>query len=339
MTEKDLIINPPLVPVYLLFGKQDYLIQLVKQRIINTAMTEDEKDFNLSSYDLLEKPVEAACEDAETLPFIGEKRVVIMENPYFLTSAKPKTKIEQNLKRLEEYVGNPSPDAVMVFVVEAEKLDQRKKLVKTIKQKGKVLELSQLSDGLAFSLLKDAASKYGAIYPKRSHPLLMQRVGFDLQLLVKEVEKLALYSGENQEITEDAVEKLSSRSMESNIFTLTDDILKQESGKALKLLGDLIKQKEEPIKLLALIARQFRIMLQVKKYVQAGYTQKNTAEKLKLHPYSVKLAAEQSRKFEDKDLEDALINCTEMDFQMKTGKIEKQTGLELLIHRLSAKKI
>ncbi len=176
------------------------------------------------------------------------------------------------------------------------------------------------------------------VYTKNAHQLLLQRVGFDLQLLVKEVEKLALYTGENEEITEEAVEKLSSRSMESNIFALTDDILKQQPGKALKLLGDLIKQKQEPIKLLALISRQFRIMMQVKKYIQAGYTQKNAAEKLKLHPYSVKLAAEQSRKFQDKELETALIHCTEMDFQMKTGQIEKQTGLELLIHRLGTKK-
>ncbi len=167
MTEKDLIINPPLAPIYLLYGKQDYLIQLVKQRIIHAAISDDEKDFNLSVYDLLDKSVEEACEDAETLPFIGEKRVIVMENPYFLTSAKPKTKIEQNLKRLEEYVGRPSPDAVMIFVVEAEKLDQRKKLVKTIKQKGKVLELSQLGDSLAYSLLKEVSSKYGACLYKK----------------------------------------------------------------------------------------------------------------------------------------------------------------------------
>lgn len=332
--EKDLTIKTPLAPLYVLYGKQAYLIQLLKERIIEKALSKDEQDFNLSTYNLLEEPVEAAVEDAMTLPFIGEKRVIILEHAYILTAAKPKTKIEQKTSVLEKYINNTSPDTVMIFITDSEKLDQRKKLVKVLKGKGEVIELSQLSESLAYSLLKETALTFGVHLSESAHQLLLQRIGFNLQVLAKEVEKLSLYAGEQGEITRESVELLSVRSLDDNIFALSDHVLKQEPVKAFKLLNDLIVQKEETIKLLALLTRQFRIMFQVKQYSGAGYTQKNMAEKLKLHPYSVKLAAEQSVRFSMERLENALIQCTETDFLIKSGQIDKERGFEILIHRL-----
>ncbi|WKB36891.1 DNA polymerase III subunit delta [Terrilactibacillus sp. S3-3] len=127
ITQKDLAIQKPLAPVYLLYGTQSYLIQLLKKNIVAEALTKDERDFNLSRYDMLEVSVEAALEDAETLPFMGEKRVVILENPYFLTNEKPKTKVEHDLARFIHYLENPSQDTVLIIYALYEKLDKRKK--------------------------------------------------------------------------------------------------------------------------------------------------------------------------------------------------------------------
>lgn len=335
ITQKDLAIQKPLAPVYLLYGTQSYLIQLLKKNIVAEALTKDERDFNLSRYDMLEVSVETALEDAETLPFIGEKRVVILENPYFLTNEKPKTKVEHNLSRFIQYLENPAQDTVLIVYALYEKLDKRKKLVKKLEKAAKIYELSKLSDTLVFQLLKNIAGQYGAVYTRSGHEQLVALTGTHLMQLANEVKKCALFCGEEREIDQQVVLELGSRSLESNVFLLVDQIMKRQTAAALKLLHDLVIQKEEPIKLLALISRQLRIVYQVGYYRKAGYTQQNIAGKIGVHPYAVKLAAEQTKFYSQEALKAALSECTETDFQMKVGAMDKTLALELLIHQIS----
>ncbi|MBM7645818.1 DNA polymerase-3 subunit delta [Scopulibacillus daqui] len=338
LTQKDLTISKPLSPVYVLFGKQSYLIQLIKDKIINQALTQEEKEFNLSSYNMEETPIEAAIEDAETLPFIGEKRVVVIENPYFLTSERTKSKVEHDLKQLGRYLEAPSPDAVLIFIAFYEKLDQRKKVVKQLTKIGTTYELSQLSDDLLFKLLENIALEYDANYTKEGHEQLLALVGPQLSYLANEVKKFALYCGKDRPIDKHIVNELGARSLENNVFSLVDMVMKQQTANAYQLLNDLLKQKEEPVKILALIARQIRIVYQVSLYQNEGYTQKQMAAKLKLHPYAVKIAAGQAKTFKRQDLERALSQCTEADYQMKKGSMEKTLVLELLIHKIACHK-
>jgi DNA polymerase-3 subunit delta len=116
--------NKQLKPAYLLLGKESYLIQETVQLIIEAALDPSEMDFNLAQYDLSETPLESAIEDAETLPFLGEKRVVILKNPQFLTSEKKKEKIEHRIEKLEEYLKSPAPYTILVIVAPYEKLDE-----------------------------------------------------------------------------------------------------------------------------------------------------------------------------------------------------------------------
>ena len=77
---------------------------------------EDELDFNFSQFDLEETPIETALEDVETLPFIGERRLIFMQNPFFLTAEKTKSKVEHSIKRLETYLADPVPYSIVVFI-------------------------------------------------------------------------------------------------------------------------------------------------------------------------------------------------------------------------------
>ncbi|TCP32326.1 DNA polymerase III delta subunit [Scopulibacillus darangshiensis] len=335
LTQKDLTVKKPLAPVYLLFGKQSYLIQFMKESIVNEALNKDEKDFNLSVYDMTESPVEAAVEDAETLPFIGEKRVVIIENPHFLSASKVKSKVDHDLKRLEQYINEPSPDSIFIILAMYDKLDQRKKIVKLARKQGITFELSQLTNDLLFNILETAAKKYNALYTRDGHDQLLAMVGPNLMQLVSEVEKFALYCGDERPIDKSVVIELGARSLENNIFNLVDMVMKKQPVDAYKLLADLIKQKEEPIKLLAIITRQLRIVYQVGLYQQEGYTQKNMAAKLGIHPYAVKLAAGQTKLYHLETLKRALAICAETDYKMKTGAVEKKLALEMLIHKLA----
>lgn len=119
-------------PLYLLYGTEAFFINETIKLITTEALEEEDREFNVVTYDLEEAYLEDVVEDARTLPFFGERKVLLIKSPLFLTSQKEK--LEQNIKILEEYIGEPSPFSILVFVAPYEKLDERKKNYKTIKE-------------------------------------------------------------------------------------------------------------------------------------------------------------------------------------------------------------
>ncbi|HEX6922234.1 MAG TPA: DNA polymerase III subunit delta [Bacillales bacterium] len=318
-------------PVYVLYGTEPFLIEEMKQAIVENALDKEAFEFNFAQYDMEETPIETAIEDAETLPFLGEYRVVILKNPFFLTGKNEKKKIEHDLDRLERYIDDPSPSAILVFAADYEKLDQRKKIVKKLKKTGEMMEFSTADENAIYRMLRDRAELEGAVFTREANERLLQLIGPHLYHLVSEVEKMALYVGEKGEITSDVVDLLCAKTLESNVFALVDKVVKNRLDEAFMILHDLLKQNEEPIKLLALLSRQFRIIFQVKQLKESGYTQGQMAKRLRLHPYAVKIAAGQGRNFEKTGLLRILDKFTETDYAMKTGRMDKRLALEILL--------
>ncbi|WP_085523307.1 DNA polymerase III subunit delta [Tuberibacillus sp. Marseille-P3662] len=336
LTKKDLTISQPLSSIYLLYGKHTYLIQLLTKKITDQAVPEAERDFNLSVYDMETNAVQTAVEDANTLPFMGDKRVVVLENPVFLTNQQKKLSVEHDEKTLMHYLESPSPDTVLIITASFEKLDKRKKLVKQLQNTANVLEMNKITDQLMFDILKDISDGYDTTYTKEAHDQLTSIVGSDMEMLVSEVKKLALYCDGQQPITPDVVSQLTPRSLEQNVFELVDRVMSKDLKAAYQILDDMFKQKQEPIRLLALIARQFRLAFQVSLYLPTGYSQQQIAQKLSVHPYAIKVASNQSRRFNSELLTRALDLCTETDYRMKKGLVDKHLGLELCIHQLAS---
>ena len=133
-------------PLYLLYGEEKFLIEETKNLIIQEALGEDAIDLNLNTYDMEEVPVEVAVEDCETIPFFGERKVVIIQNPFFLTAEKGKEKVEHNVQTLEQYIGNPVSTTILIIVAPYEKLDARKRLTKSLKKEAVILDASELSE-------------------------------------------------------------------------------------------------------------------------------------------------------------------------------------------------
>ncbi|EPR27777.1 DNA polymerase III, delta subunit [Geobacillus sp. WSUCF1] len=113
-------------PLYLLYGNEPFLLMETYERLVNAALGPEEREWNLAVYDCEETPIEAALEEAETAPFFGERRVILIKHPYFFTSEKEK-EIEHDLAKLEAYLKAPSPFSIVVFFAPYEKLDERKK--------------------------------------------------------------------------------------------------------------------------------------------------------------------------------------------------------------------
>ena len=132
------------------------------------------------------------------------------------------------------------------------------------------------------------------------------------------------------------VELLVARSLEQNIFSLTEKIVDRDIASAIAIYRDLILQKEEPIKILAAISSQFRLIYQTKELGRRGYSQAQIASQLKVHPYRVKLAMGQAQRFSEQEVMRVMDLLATADYDMKTGGMNKELIIELILLRLGS---
>lgn len=308
--------------IYILYGTINYLIN--KQ--INKIIKENNIDeININKYDLTNTYLTDIINDASSMSLFDDKKVIIVNNSYIFTGTTKKV-LEQDTTILENYLNNINDNTILMFIVNNDKLDERKKITKLVKKIGTVKEFNNIDN---ISLVKELFSDYNISTDNIKY--LLERVGDDTTLLATEIGKIKIYKDKDKNITKDDITNLISKSLEVNNFKLIDAIINKNKNEAIMLYQDRIKLNEEPIAIIIALANQIRIMYQVKELYLNGYTENNIASILKIHPYRVKLANQNSKKYDSDILLNYLKQLANLDISIKTGKIDKQLGLELFI--------
>ena len=308
--------------VYLLYGTVDYLINKTIDKIINDNKIDD---FNISKYDLTNCLLTDVINDASSMSLFSDKKIIIVNNAYIFTGTNKKY-IEQNTEELENYLNNINDNTILIFTTNNEKLDERKKITKLVKKNGIVKDFNSIDN---ISLVKNLFEDYSI--SNENVKYLISRVGEDSSLLASEIEKIKIYKNDDKTITHDDITNLTTKSLEANNFKLIDAIISKNKAEAFSLYQDRIKLNEEPIAIIISLANQIRIMYQVKQLYLDGYTENNIASILKIHPYRVKLASQNARKYDSDILLNYLKQLADLDIDIKTGKVDKTLGLELFI--------
>ena len=308
--------------VYLLYGTINYLINKEITKIIKENNIEE---INVNKYDLNNTYLNDIVNDASSMSLFDDKKIIIVDNSYIFTGTTKKT-LEQDPIILENYLNNINDNTILIFIVNNDKLDERKKITKLVKKIGIVKEFNSIDN---ISLVKQLFNDYNITNDNIKY--LLDRVGEDTTLLATEIEKIKIYKDKDKNITKEDITNLTSKSLEANNFKLIDAIINKNKNEAFILYQDRIKLNEEPIAIIIALANQIRIMYQVKQLYLNGYTENNIANILKIHPYRVKLANQNSKKYDSNILLNYLKELANLDISIKTGKIDKQLGLELFI--------
>ena len=325
-----------LQPVYLLYGTEALLIADVVQAIQDAALPQGVDEFSYMRYHYDETPVQFCVQDAETLPFMTERKVVVIQNCNAFTSAKS-PRVDHDPDVLQRYLENPAPYTTLIMTVNADKLDERKKLTKTAQKNAAVVQFHALKENECRDWILGEVRRQGAAITGDGVNRLILSVGTNLRLLRSEIEKMALYAGPGGTVDESVVDSLATRTMEQDIFVFIDEVVRLRIDRAMRMMLDLLKNKEEPIKLLFMITRQVRIMLQIKLQSGRGYSLQQVAQQIGVHPYAAKIANEQGNRFSPKQLEELLSELAELDYKIKTGKIGDRAALEMFLLTLPHK--
>jgi DNA polymerase-3 subunit delta len=324
--------NGQLSSVYLIQVSDQYLMDQVRQ-LFSSLISDEDKLMNFAQFDMRETPLGSAVDDARSVPFFGDRRVVFIQNAYFLTAENPRTKIEHHVEDLIAYVQHPEPQTILVIFAPFEKLDSRKKITKLLKEQAEYLSFGEITEADVRGLIKEKLSSAGYSIQPSAEQLLIRLTNMSLTQIMSELDKLMLYAVDTKNITEDVVNALVSRTLGENIFDLIDALLSRKLTKAVQLYHELLLSGEEPLRLHGALIGQFRLLLQVK---TATSSEQGTAKALGVHAYRVKLAKQTVRRFNYAALSKAYLGLVNMEEQLKFSTRDPELLFELFVLRYQA---
>lgn len=306
--------------IYVIYGIENFLINNELNKIISKNNVDK---ININYFDLDEHKLEDIIEDASIMSMFSDKKMIVCNNASIFTGTN--NLIEQNITVLEEYLDYINEDTILVFIVNNDKLDERKKIVKKTKEKAIVINATTNNIN---ETVKNMFEDYKI--SNSDLTLFIDRVGSNLDLLYNEANKLKMYKYDEKEINKEDILELTTLNYDLDYFRFIDDIVNRNKKRAIEIYHEMLKLNEEPIKIIVTLANQFRLMYQVK-VLSKDYKEDEIAKMLEIHPYRIKLAREKGRDYSTKLLKEYLYKLSDLDIGIKTGKINKELSLEIFI--------
>lgn len=313
------------------YGEVADLVEKKSSEIINKYLQTEKDDFNFIKFNLYETEITPIIEETLTMPFFSDKKAILVKNAYVFTGEKVTKELNQNTDQLMEFLEKYDGDNLIIFEIYQNKLDERKKLTKTLKKNGQLKKVEQMSEEEIKKWIQSKLNENFKDIKQDALNMFIELTGVNFNIVSQELDKLMLFLGDRPTINKDDVNQIINRSLEQNVFLLTEYIQKRQKNKAIQLVKDLINMKEEPIKLLALITSNYRLYYQCKILSQKGYSGQQIAKTVNVHPYRVKLALGQVRHYQLEDLLNIIDSCAETDYKLKSSYMDKQLILELFI--------
>ncbi len=309
--------------IYLLFGEEAYLRKQYRDKLKEAIIGDD--NMNYHYYEGKDISIGEVIDQAETLPFFAQRRLIVLENSGFLKSGG---------EQLAEYFSAPA-QTTYFLLVETE-VDKRSKLYKTVTAKGCAVEFAVQDENTLKRWILGMVKKEDKKISENSLNYLLEKTGTDMENIRKETEKLFCYCMNKEVITEKDIEEICTKRIGNHIFDMVSAIADKKQKQALELYYELLEQKEPPMRILFLIARQFNMLLQVKELRGKGYQNKAIGEKVGLPGFIAGKYVAQAARFQTEELRDAVEACVEAEEAIKTGRINDNMSVEMLIIQYSS---
>lgn len=318
--------------VYLVLGTQQVLQQEAVDQFL-TLIPQEQQVMNVGRYDMEVTPIASALDDAMSAPFFGERRLVLVNKPTFLTNERGKAKVDHDLASLLDYLHHPEPSTVLVFLAPYEKLDGRKKVVKELKKVAVTVNAAPLDERQARQQVLDQLGAAGFKIDPPALDELVQRTNADYGLMVANLAKLKILAYQDKQITVGMVSALVPQSLDENIFDLVTAVLRRNQVKSLSLYQQLLSGQRQPLQINAVLVSQFRLLIQLKVLAHRGLSQGSMASQLNVHPYRVKLGLRTVRQFSLRALENAYLGLINIERDLKTTQRDPELLFQLFMLR------
>ncbi len=318
--------------LYLFYGQEEFLkkyyIDSIEKDILENDLSSLNKIVLEGKFDM--QKIEDAC---ETLPVFSEKKLVLVRNSGMFKSGKDGSKQQSVKDNLLNYLKNIPDYTVLVFY--EEEIDKRLKTVDAVKKNGLIVEFAFQKPAELVKWVTKVFKSHKKEISNEDASYLIEICEQGMTEILNEVKKLVMFVGERINITIEDIEKVCTKSIKSRIFDLTDAVAEKNLDKALNLLNDMVILREPLPKILFMITRQLRHVLEMKLLCKEGFSIKDASTKIGIAPYAGGKVANQAKSFSEEKLKEGIKEAFELDLAIKTGRINDRVAAELLINKLA----
>jgi len=246
------------------------------------------------------------------------KRLIIIKNIFQQKNKAILDKIAGELKKI-------SPDNIMIITAHDLLKEKNNELLKKLLKADKVEKFPLLKPGQIYLWIQKEVKKRGATIESAAINYLVESIGSDLWRLNNELNKLINYSNK---ITLRDADLFIDSPIDDNIFNFTDAISSKDAKRALKLLHDQLDSGANEFMLLSMLARQIKILLQVKE---------TNGQNLDLHPFVIRKALNQINKYSLESLKKLFAQLTIIDYKLKNSQGSPRLLLDLFTVEMCSK--
>ena len=308
---------------YLLYGEEAYLKKQYKDKLTKAILPEGDT-VNYAYYEGKGIQPGELIDLAETMPFFAERRLIVVENSGFFKNASPE---------LAEYIRTMPETACFLFV--ENEVDKRGKLYKAVKEKGRIAEMGRQDEKTLLYWIAGNVKKEERQIKESTARYLISLVGTDMENLEIEMEKLFSYTLGKSEITIQDIDDICTSQVTNQIFAMVEAVAAKQQKKALDYYYDLLALKEPPMRILYLLSRQFKLLMEVRDLAGKGFDKSQIAKTVGLHPFVVGKYMQQCRDFSETELRSILEDAADTEEMVKTGRLNDMMSVELFIVKYS----
>ncbi len=317
------------IPAIVLLGSDPYLRDQCRNALVERLIAEGARDWAVSKISATGGGLQDLLQRAQMAPMLSPRQVLILQDTEALERGGDDA-LERTTDALATYLEDPAPFSIVVF--EAEQLDRRKKLFKTLAASALIVELSADVDRTALAL--HMASELGAnITPEAAAELTDAANGEPAKIRL-ELEKLLLYAA-GRPITAADVDALVVSARKYTVWKLTEAFAARDRRASMELLDSLLREGEQPAGIVGALSWMYRKLVEARE-LPAGTNPFSAARDLGMRPEAAAIALQQARKIPREQLLAGIAILAEADSVLKSGAPNPRATLEFVLARLTS---
>ncbi len=306
--------------IYLISSESRILIEEEIEKIIGPSK-------NKVVYNAIETSIEDILNEASYVAMFDEMKYIVVKNATFFGSTKLK---EEEEKLLINYLKNPYPFTTLIFT-SYEVVDGRKKITKEIKENHHLIQINTPKGLELYQKVNELFSKKKYKAEKDIINYIINSCLGNFDLIVKEMEKIDLYYENSSKMDLKIVKEIVSKTMSENQFKFVDAVIAKDLKKAKQIYNELLTLKIEPLSLINLLAREYRYLLEMKYLEKKGSSKVEITKNLKIQDWQLEKLTKEANQYHEDDLKDYLIRLEKLDYQIKSGSMDKQISIDLFL--------
>ena len=315
--------------LYLFTGTAEIFIQNRISRIISSY---DKQQVSIIKYDMEQTSFSRVLEDTCTLPFLEDLKIIILRNPTFLTT---KGDLANDAKNFIKYLKNPVETSIIIINATNITPNPANEVYKALKNYAMIIDYSDSEEIEIKGWISRTCAARNIEIKDSAINLFLEYINSDQVRMVNELDKIMNYVNDGGIIDEQVVKLLVTKDLSKEIFNLIKAIIAKDLIKTNKIYQTLAIQTKDIGGVIAMISNSFKDLLTTAKLLKAGYSQHDISRFYNVSSSRAYYIVKDAKNFRIEDLENYIIKMADLDYKIKSGKIDKNIGIELILLQLN----